>query len=465
MENQLYTQLKKHCPTGYRINEIIHFGYPFRRMKIRITANKSPEKSLQQIYSAILRTIKAGFSSEKELCRFLGLHHEDFLLKELYYLRENNLLDLVNNEWIITETGNEFINNNNILKVIEEDEFEFLIDARKNKIVKQKEVYEYNSKHETFFLSKLVSTVPDDKKLKAEIDYKIKDEEILNGKEEDLRDLYKNINKGKSYMIDIVRHGILFDKTEHDDFILVEYIPLETRKNELDPFIEVRKNTNSIPKDKELTTILSDEYPSILYQFTSSERDKIIEIEKDIPQFIVKATTQTETKTEKTSSLTIWETQQQFEKALKQTKKSILIESPWIKRATNQYINDIENLLKHNKNVVILYGIDEKDEHHYGTVERLKKLKQRYKNFYLIHLPSHFQNVGLNLSGTHRKLVIKDNEYFIAGSFNFLSFNKKEGQKVANEESLIIRQNVFDKWKHVVNEYKLENTVGNILYK
>ena len=264
-------------------------------------------------------------------------------------------------------------------------------------------------------------------------------------------------------MIDIVQHGILFDKTEHDDFILIEYIPHETQKNELDPFIEVRENTNSVPKDKELTQILSEEYPSILYQLTSSERDKITEIEKDIPQFIAETTTQT--RTDKISSLTVWETQQQFEKALKQTKKSILIESPWIKRATIQYINDIENLLKHKKNVIILYGIDEKDEHHYVTVERLKNLKKRYNNFYLIHLPSHFQNVGLNLSGTHRKLVIKDNEYFIAGSFNYLSFNKKEGQKVANEESLIIRQNVSNKWKQVIREYRLEETVGNILHK
>lgn len=454
MENQLYNQLKKHCPTGYRINEIIRFGYPFRRLKIKITANKSPEKSLQQIYSAILRTINAGFSSEKELCNFLGLHHEDFLLKELYYLREKSMLDLVSNKWIVTETGNEFIKNNDILKVIEEDEFEFLIDARKNKVVKQEDVYEFSEKNETFFISKLVSTVPDDKKLKTEIDYKIKDEEILNGKDEDLRDLYKNINKGKSYMIDILRNGILFDKTEYDDFLLVEYIPIETRKNELDPYIEIRKNTNSAPKDKILTQILSEEYPSILYQFTSSERDKVIDIETDIEQFTKKEQTQTEIT--KSSSLTIWETQQKFEEALQKTKQSILIESPWIKRATNQYIDDIEKLLKNEKNVVILYGIDEKDEHHHGTIEKLKSLKNKYNNFFLIHLPSHFEKVGLNLSGTHRKLVIKDNDYFIAGSFNFLSFNKKEGQKVANEESIIITQNVANKWKQVINEYKLK---------
>jgi hypothetical protein len=43
-----------------------------------------------------------------------------------------------------------------------------------------------------------------------------------------------------------------------------------------------------------------------------------------------------------------------------------------------------------------------------------------------------------NLTGTHRKLVIKDNDYYIQGSFNFLSFGKNERQQVANEESLLV---------------------------
>jgi hypothetical protein len=57
-------------------------------------------------------------------------------------------------------------------------------------------------------------------------------------------------------------------------------------------------------------------------------------------------------------------------------------------------------------------------------------------------------------------LLIKDNDYYIAGSFNFLSFNKKQGEKVANEESIIIRTNIADKWKQVINEYKIEIKYG-----
>ncbi len=59
------------------------------------------------------------------------------------------------------------------------------------------------------------------------------------------------------------------------------------------------------------------------------------------------------------------------------------------------------------------------------------------------------------MTGTHRKLVIKDDNYYIHGSFNFLSFNKKEGQKIANEESLLIVGNIKNKWDSVFLEYGL----------
>jgi hypothetical protein len=436
MQNQhIYKELTKHCPNGFRINEIIKFAYPFRRIRVKVTANKSPEKSLQHIYSSILQTIDAGFESEKEICRFLGLNPEDFILRELYFLREKGLSDLISDKWKVTEQGQEFIKNNDILKVIEEDDFEFLIDAKTEKVLEYEE--------------KLFSNVSEDKKLKPTIKYNHKDESILNNKDEQLRDLYKKLNQNHAYLIDIVRNKIQFDALEFSDFLLIEYIPYENRKNELEPFIEIRKIDNDYHIEKWLTNNLKLEYPDIIYQLTSSERDKAVDIEfEQVDEIQIVDETKT--------TLTIWETQQQFEKALHDTKEKILIESPWIKKATDQYIPAFEKLLKDKKTLIILYGIDEKDEHHEGVLNKLRRLETDYPNyFFRVHLPTHFQNVRLNLTGTHRKLIIKDNDYYIIGSFNFLSFNKREGEKVANEESIIIRTNVADKWKQVINEYKI----------
>lgn len=202
MQNQdIHKELTKHCPNGFRINEIIKFAYPFRRIRVKVTANKSPEKSLQHIYSSILRTIDAGFETEKEICRFLGLNPEDFILRELYFLREKGLSDLISDKWKVTEQGQEFIKNNDILKVIEEDDFEFLIDAKTEKVLEYEE--------------KLFSNVTEDKKLKPTIKYNHKDESILNNKDEQLRDLYKKLNQNHAYLIDIVRNKIQFDALEY----------------------------------------------------------------------------------------------------------------------------------------------------------------------------------------------------------------------------------------------------------
>jgi hypothetical protein len=98
----------------------------------------------------------------------------------------------------------------------------------------------------------------------------------------------------------------------------------------------------------------------------------------------------------------------------------------------------------------------DKDEHDYNIMKKLEDLQKQYSKFSLVHLPTHFEGINLKLTGTHRKLMIKDYEYYISGSFNFLSFGKQESQKVSNEESHLIRKNVNGKWEAVMREYSLK---------
>lgn len=133
-----------------------------------------------------------------------------------------------------------------------------------------------------------------------------------------------------------------------------------------------------------------------------------------------------------------------FEEAVENVKEKILIESPWIKRATQEYIPLFEKLLKDKKQLIILYGISEKDEHNIYTLKKVEELQKQHKDkFKLIHLPTHFAEIHSKLTGTHRKLVIKDNEYYIQGSFNFLSFGKNDRNPFRwNKNSLFIKWNL-----------------------
>jgi hypothetical protein len=440
---EIHKKLDKQCPSDYKINEIIQFAYPYRRVRVNATVNKSPEKSIQQVYSVFLRTIKAGHNKEEQIIEFLGLKKEDFILRELYFLRERGFVDFTSGIWIVTQQGEGFIKDNSILKILEEEEFEFLIDAISNEAIEKD--------------FRLFSDINIENKLNPEIDFSNRDPELLKNKNEQLSDIYKRQYNGKAYLVDYGKSNIKFDNKENHDYYLIEYIPIKEKENELEPYIEVRNTDKDVSKQKRLSKSLSEKYPSILYQFTTSDRTSFAKIQENNNSELLEEfkTTEIEKKITETQTLSVWETQEKFAEALKTVKSKILIESPWVKRATLKYINSIEKALQRSVDVIILYGIESNDEHHYGTIEKLRNLKSKYqKNFYLIHLPTHFEEQGNNkMTGTHRKLIIKDNDYYIQGSFNFLSFNKEKGQKIANEESILIPQNVETKWKNVLKEY------------
>lgn len=441
---EIHKKLGKQCPSDYKINEIIPFAYPFRRVRINATVNKSPEKTIQQVYSVLLRSIQVGYNTEKQIIDFLGLHKEDFILRELYFLRERGFADFSSGVWLVTEQGEKFITDNSILKVLEEEEYEFLIDAITNDAL-QKEF-------------RLFSDKKNENKLQPEFDFGIKSPELLNNKSEQIADIYKKENKGKAYLVDFDKSNILFDKKEYQDFYLIEYIPNASKTIDLEPRIEIRNTDKDYSLDRRLTKILSNRYPSVIYDFTSSERASIAKIENEI---LAKEFNVTHKPVTETQTLSIWETQAKFEESLKTVKKKILIESPWIKQATLRYIGLMEKALKKGVTFYILYGIEGNDEHHRRAEKEMERLQREYKGFNLIHLPTHFKNIGnYQMTGTHRKLVIKDNEFFIQGSFNFLSFNKKEGQKVANEESILIAKNIDNKWNSVFEEYEIRKYGG-----
>lgn len=139
-EEEVYKQLKDKAPTGYRLNELIPFSYPVRKLKLDVLVNKQPDGSLVKLYNVLLRAIQAGYHSQEKLFEFLGLGQTDeFILRELFALREKGYVDLISQKWIVTDEGIKFIQDNTILRVEEEDEFEFLLDGISGEVISAKE--------------------------------------------------------------------------------------------------------------------------------------------------------------------------------------------------------------------------------------------------------------------------------------------------------------------------------------
>lgn len=441
---EIYQKLEEQCPSNYRINEIIPIAYPYRRIIINAMVNKSPEESIQQVYSIFIKAIKSGLNTENDLTHFLGLDKDDFILRELYFLRERGYLDFISGKWFVTESGENFIKDNSILKILSEEEFEFYFDAYTEEIIANNFSFYSNS-----------STT---NRLEPLNTYPIRSADLLKGKSEQLAEVYKKSKSGNAYLVDYDTNEIKFDKKEYNDYYLIEYVPTREKENELEPRIEIRNRDKDFTLNKRLTKNLSQQYPNIVYQYSESERSFVAKIEienKDnSPTFERVKLPENKAQIE---TLSIWETKAKFIEAIQNANEKLLIESPWIKRATLNYTAEIESALKRKVNVIVLYGIEGIDEHDSKALKEMERLEQFYQNFRLIHLPTHFENLGNSkMVGSHKKLVIKDNEYYIHGSFNFLSFNKNEGQKVANEETLLINIDVEKKWKKVLSDYNIE---------
>lgn len=439
-EQEIYQQLSKQSPTGYRLNELIAFSYPVRRIRLDLLVNKQPDGSLVKVYSLLLRAIQAGFQSQQKLFEFLGLGETDeFILRELFSLREKDYLNLVSEKWNLTEAGEQFLKDNSILRIEEEEEYDFLLDGISGEVISSKENPTERNRQQ--------------KHLPSELKLAIKSPDLLENKFQSMADVYKAENESKSYLISFSADEIKKDYEEWCNYWLVEYIPVGKKNQEAR--LEVR-NFQNLKANKELTTKFNSEYRHFIYSLSNADRTEIEELVA-----IVEEPIKQEIASSDFSTLTIWETKQKFIEALKSVKEKILIESPWIKRATQEYIPLFQEILKAKKQLVILYGISEKDEHDIQTLDRVKDLQQQHKNnFKLIHLPTHFGTIKSKLTGTHRKLVIKDNDFYIAGSFNFLSFGKNEKQQVANEESLFITKDVKQKWEQVFKEYSISSTTN-----
>jgi len=439
-EQEVYKKLSKEAPTGYKMNELIPFSYPVRKIKIDVLVNKQPDGSLVKVYNVLLRAIQMGFNSQNILFQFLGLGETDeFILRELFALREKGYVDLVSEKWIVTESGEQFIKDNTILRVEEEEEeFEVLIDGISGNALSSKVNPTERHKLHKF--------------LTSEIKCGIKSPELLTDKYHSLSDIYKSDSEGKSYLISYSSDEIKNDYEEWCNYWLIEYIP--DKKSNQEPNLEVR-NYDTLKLNKMLTVKFNSEYRHFIYSLSSTDRKEIEALQ--LPEIVEQKSLELQTAHSDISTLTIGETKEKFIEALSTVKEKILIESPWIKRATIEYLPYFEKLLKEKKKLIILYGISDEAEHDYQTLKKVEQLRDKYKdNFTLIDLPSHFDRIGSRLTGTHRKLVIKDNDYYIAGSFNFLSFAKQERQQVANEESMLVSVGVNKKWEQVKKEYNLK---------
>jgi hypothetical protein len=133
-----------------------------------------------------------------------------------------------------------------------------------------------------------------------------------------------------------------------------------------------------------------------------------------------------------------------FEKCLETASKQLLIISPWIvdQVLTETRLQKIAALVQRGVRVSIGYGISEDatvndpDRKGKNAIKRLESLQRAYPQTFC------FRRLG----NTHEKILIKDSDLAVVGSFNWLSFEGRDGDKIRYESSLMVthREKVDD---------------------
>jgi phosphatidylserine/phosphatidylglycerophosphate/cardiolipin synthase-like enzyme len=118
-----------------------------------------------------------------------------------------------------------------------------------------------------------------------------------------------------------------------------------------------------------------------------------------------------------------------------------MIMSPWITPLVidRPAIQSIRKLLERGVSLHIGYGLDEEHKPKKPIPETLEKLADEFPNFEL----RHFGN-------THEKMLIKDSDYVVYTSFNWLSFRGDPNKKLRHELGIKVTDPTY-----VEREYSL----------
>lgn len=241
---EVYSTLASQAPKGYRISELTKFSYPVRKVRINAVVNKAPDKNLVKVYAVLLRCIENNLNEKQQLFDFLGVPQTDeFILHELFALREKGLLDLVSDKWYVTEQGKAFIENNSLLRFEECEVFEFLIDGLTGKIFSS--------------LNTECKKDREKKYIKQEPNVATKLGDLLKDQFQELCEVYTQDTKGEGLLIDYDREKVLFDNNNlWIDYWFVGYMP-EDETGE--PYYEVH-DVETLGKKESLTKQFNAEY-------------------------------------------------------------------------------------------------------------------------------------------------------------------------------------------------------------
>jgi hypothetical protein len=477
---------------GYDLVSWREVGLPV--YKITVHALIQLHKSIPPIEEFVLKTIKAGLSSEEEIGGLLGL--EFSLVREaMINLRTSEDIDLIAPDssskqvWKLTKKGEGTLRSLKIIVPLAKTftiHFDGLLwhphwyrQHLESSLLKPRELKQgmieispYQTQKPELSDLSLIEVDRILEKIESESRRKVKrEQDLLALKAIDRRErlyqpalilIYK-AKEGGDPQVAFVIDGILSEKHEtafaHSNGVKKHRIFESLTRSDSRHLVERELGTD-VKQSLDKSETLKTEVTSVQTQIENVQKN-IEQVQTDeekvaLKQKIVGLQRQiAELKKQQSSVpirwLEVYEHRPLLEKVLNDSKERLLIISPWIRAsATNRpLIKQIEKLLKANVKVFIGYGLgeeDEKREYDAKTEEKIQRLARRYNNFYL-----------KRLGDTHAKILISDKQLAVVTSFNWLSFKGDPNREFRDERGTLISEpqkidELFDSYMKRFNE-------------
>lgn len=114
---------EKYIEKDYILKEVLEVYWPVWKCQQSIVLNTNT--SLDGFSQVILQTIEAGCSSHVDICAFLGIGEDSFVLGQFHYLLKQDWARMSGNTYWLTPKGKDLLEHNTKVEQLKTIDFEF----------------------------------------------------------------------------------------------------------------------------------------------------------------------------------------------------------------------------------------------------------------------------------------------------------------------------------------------------
>lgn len=467
---------------GYKLVSYYKAAFPVYRINSELVIQRKKELGLIQEYC--LKYIRAGAKNVDNIKHFLGLD-EKVVNSHLLTLHQ---LDMVNYRFatkqvMLTPKGIEALEKNNFI-VPEVLDYTFLVDGITGEYQINQSLDKGDRIKNYLHLIPFIESKPDIEKIdikqvKNVVSFQQRlnnssylDADILTVKQlEKIEKLYRKL----SVLVFMNDKGSVeiqvYDVNKRNQIYEAKLMSMINKNFKVIPTVEYDSEmyaTNDSILDKGIVDSLTSNMDNVTDTIEDLERQveafENLEVETDEDYVsktmqIEQLTNELEREKEKAKAIpkliNTYEHRPIMMKALKDSKRQVIIVSPWIKEAATDYElrGEIQKAMRRNVKIVICYGISQKVE---SDVERAVSMLNKLKEDKV-----YGKNLSLvKLGNTHEKVLICDEIFTVVTSFNWLSFKGDKNRGFRQETGTYVEDRIFTK-KMIENLQERINGAGN----